>query len=137
MRVKSDNKGFSMVELIIVIAVIAVLVGVLSPQYLKYVNNARVNTDITNAVEMAKYINAAISDSYNAPIPNTITGVGGTTIANVDGLDYLPFCKYDSSFVWEISSTQGGGVSLITLNGYQIYPDTQAAGSYYDQYHID
>lgn len=31
------NKGFSLVELIIVIAIMAVLVGVLAPQFLKYV----------------------------------------------------------------------------------------------------
>ena len=29
------NKGFSLVELIIVIAIMAVLVGVLAPQYIK------------------------------------------------------------------------------------------------------
>ena len=30
------NKGFSLVELIIVIAIMAVLVGVLAPQFIKY-----------------------------------------------------------------------------------------------------
>ena len=35
------NKGFSLVELIIVIAIMAVLVGVLAPQFLKYVEQSR------------------------------------------------------------------------------------------------
>ena len=40
------NKGFSLVELIIVIAIMAVLVGVLAPQFLKYVEQSRKSTDV-------------------------------------------------------------------------------------------
>ncbi len=42
---KLNNKGFSLVELIIVIAIMAVLIGVLAPQYLKYVERSRVSAD--------------------------------------------------------------------------------------------
>ncbi|MCM1267882.1 MAG: prepilin-type N-terminal cleavage/methylation domain-containing protein [Bacteroidales bacterium] len=50
-----DNKGFSLVELIIVIAIMAILIVVLAPQYLKYVEKSRVSSDQTTIVE---YINA-------------------------------------------------------------------------------
>lgn len=50
-----NNKGFSLVELIIVIAIMAILIVVLAPQYLKYVEKSRVSSDQTTVVE---YINA-------------------------------------------------------------------------------
>lgn len=36
------NKGFTLIELIIVVAILTVLVGVLTPQYTKYVEKAGV-----------------------------------------------------------------------------------------------
>lgn len=55
MKKKMDNKGFSLVELIIVIAIMVILVAVLAPQYLKYVEKSRVATDVQTTVE---FINA-------------------------------------------------------------------------------
>ena len=43
---KINDKGFSLVELIIVIAIMALLVVVLAPQYLKYVERARNAMDL-------------------------------------------------------------------------------------------
>lgn len=42
---KLNNKGFSLVELIIVIAIMAILVGVLSPQLMKYIEKSRYAAD--------------------------------------------------------------------------------------------
>ena len=43
---QKNNKGFSLVELIVVIAIMAVLVGVLAPQFIKYVEKSRQSTDM-------------------------------------------------------------------------------------------
>ena len=40
-----NNKGFSLVELIIVIAIMAILVGVMAPQLIKYIEKTKVAAD--------------------------------------------------------------------------------------------
>ncbi len=74
---KMNNKGFSLVELIIVIAIMAVLMGVLAPSLLKYVEDSRIQTDET---AMAEVMNAAkialsVEEVYKkAPTPSfTVT----------------------------------------------------------------
>ena len=42
--IKKNNKGFSLIELIVVVAIMAVLVGILAPAYLQYVEKARRQT---------------------------------------------------------------------------------------------
>lgn len=59
---KMNNKGFSMVELIIVIAIMAILAGALAPTLLKYVNKSRMSTDITTASSIATACSAAMAD---------------------------------------------------------------------------
>ena len=48
MKKQKTDKGFSLIELIIVIAIMAVLVAVFSPMYIKYIHNAGVARDWAN-----------------------------------------------------------------------------------------
>ena len=57
-----NNKGFSLVELIVVVAIMAVLVGVLAPAYLKYVEQSREKKDLNNIEEVRHAVEICLAD---------------------------------------------------------------------------
>ncbi len=77
---QKNNKGFSLVELIVVIAIMAVLVGVLAPQLIKYVEKSREATDIQNCDSIATTLKTYYSDKEGAPdtIKVTVTYTSAT-----------------------------------------------------------
>lgn len=82
-----NNKGFSLVELIIVIAIMAVLVGVMAPQYIKYVEKSRISTDDSNASTLLETVTTALANE------DAIADLGTSDDIDVlsfdkDGIDY-------------------------------------------------
>jgi type IV pilus assembly protein PilA len=61
-RKKLGNKGFSLIELIIAMAIMAILVGALAPQYLRYVERARRSNDIQAAATIGRATQIALTD---------------------------------------------------------------------------
>lgn len=61
-KIKQENKGFSLVELIIVIAIMAVLIGILAPQFIKYVEQSRQSADLTTVDEIIQAIQVGCTD---------------------------------------------------------------------------
>lgn len=69
-----NNKGFSLMELIIVVAIMAVLIGVLAPQYLKYVEKSRQSADLQSIDTL---VSAVEIYSASAATTGNLTCTGG------------------------------------------------------------
>ena len=85
---KLGNKGFSLVELIVVIAIMAVLVGVLAPTLIKNIEKSRKSKDEQNLDTVKGAITTVLADEkyYDLLRDNvvTITGSDGTITITSD-----------------------------------------------------
>lgn len=71
-RRKGNNKGFSLVELIVVIAIMAVLVAVLAPQFTKYIDQSRKSNDAATVSGIVTAAQVGIADTTNYTIDEAI-----------------------------------------------------------------
>lgn len=146
---KMNDKGFSLVELIIVIAIMAVLVVVLAPQYLKYVERARNSTDTSNATSIVTALQVYAADpdveepftaeeSFTITVSKTGTtfGTGGNNRVAGDALDSAAIstedlkCKSKSKWTqYVISGTVNKNGEIKFTYSPQEFSDSMTGGS--------
>lgn len=124
---KLNNKGFSLVELIIVIAIMVILVVVFAPQYLRFVNNSRISTDVQTASNMVTAIEASIAEG-GTPFDTNAELTGATLPDGVASLGAWPDSRLDGT--WHVYGSDTAGVTQVTLEvggvEYQCYPDNES-----------
>ena len=59
---KKNNKGFSLVELIIVIAIMAILAGAIAPALIKYIDKSRKSNDVSSAKTIKTAVETALGN---------------------------------------------------------------------------
>ena len=104
---KMNNKGFSLVELIIVIAIMAILIAVLAPQYLRYVEKSRLQSDNSAIGEVANAAKVALANDT----VNNDAASGATISLPAAGTKGAVTCGV-SSLKTEIDNVVGANVQL-------------------------
>lgn len=132
MNKKMNDKGFSLVELIIVVAIMAVLIALLAPQYLKFVERSKKSADRDTVDQIIRTVQTDYADpesSYNvdgasitistgsdgATITEATVGTDGTTdleaVLNAAGLDKADIKLKSSQWV----DASGATVSSVKI----------------------
>lgn len=78
---ENHNKGFSLIELIIVIAIMAILIAVLAPQFIRYIEKSKIGKDREVAGVVKQAINVAMADPS---IPDRPITFGPAPLATLD-----------------------------------------------------
>lgn len=61
-QINKKNKGFTLIEMVVVLAIIAVLIAIAVPQVLRQINKAKINADKANARTIATAIQQYVGD---------------------------------------------------------------------------
>lgn len=130
---KKNNKGFSLVELIVVVLIIAIIAVALAPQVMKWVGKSKESVDDNNAASIKSAVLAGVADYQTTagtmtPIttPKAVTSfptypVGSPTtledyIANSMGKD-RPKTQKNADFFVSVTTSGAVTVDYVDVNG--------------------
>lgn len=127
---KKSNKGFTLIELMIVIAIIAILVSYAFPAYRDYV----VRTKLTEGLAMASSYKTAINEAY--VMTGTLSGLNndaygipslaatGSCVDEIEVVDGQLTVTYDCS-----TGSDGQGHPIVDISEVQIFSVVTADGT--------
>ncbi|WP_312494490.1 type II secretion system protein [Anaerosporobacter sp.] len=125
---EGKNKGFSLVELIVVIAIMAILAIVIAPQVMKYIGQSRTSVDATNITSYKTAVNTALADEA---VYAEVAGAAGNIKIEVKPPVATPSFVYTNT-----TSTSKLVKELDTILG-STYPLPKETGKTYFEITID
>ena len=122
---KKNNKGFSLVELIVVILIMAIIAVALAPQVMKWVDQSKVSTDVNNRANLKSSLDAAVADYLASGKKindgtNTFKvdkdGYSGTDLDTLYGAGFKSAVDEVTNGFWPEFKSNETGYFLVTIN---------------------
>ncbi len=113
---KSNKKGFTLVELVVVIAIIGVLAAILVPSMMGYVKKSRLKTANANAKTAYNAVATYVADMETAGTPvisnGTFSGGGAYTATSATGGTDTDLAKV----IYEALGDNGNEAGIVYVN---------------------
>lgn len=141
-KLKRENKGFSLVELIVVVLILGILAVAVTPQVMKWVGKSKISTDLDNANALKSSVQTALADwqglgnniptdtNFSAKVHGSLNFTGGhdwtgtknlsAVIDEVTAEDY-PKTQYDTAG-FTITIEKGTGKVTVTCGAQSVTP---------------
>lgn len=108
-----NNKGFSLVELVIAVAIMAILVVILAPQYVRYVERARNSADLQNAIGIVTALQLYASDPEAEAATIPVEGSTGSITIAQEEQDFA-LTTFEGAALAQAGLTEGADNTLRT-----------------------
>lgn len=133
-KMRKNNKGFSLVELIVVVLIMAIIAVALAPQVMKWVGTSKTSTDVSNYDTLFENIQIAMTEdptitAATVTITSNKTSITGadmaklaTALNNVSSYSFAQNAttSYDSTALVAKDTGNVGSGYVITIAGGKI-----------------
>lgn len=124
-KIKKNNKGFSLVELIVVIAIMAVLVGVIAPTIMGNIERSRESRDIQTLDSIASACQVALTNEA----ASTVAFSGTYDVADGVDLSLILAATDRDNFALAVKQALGGASGAAVAMPEMEASETSATGS--------